>query len=70
MKIENNHIVCEKCGKRGPTANLITEMMKSAVQDFGWGYEWEHTQTTHIAHFYCSVCKLEFNTIDREDIPQ
>lgn len=63
MKLSPSHdsLVCEQCGKPGPIADTVQEMMRRAVQEQGFGYQWEHGSLYHTAHFYCPSCKAEFD---------
>jgi len=61
-------LVCEKCGREGPKARTFQEMMRRAVQEAGFGYEWEHAEL-HTAHFFCPTCKSEFDCVSDDDIP-
>ena len=57
---EQDCLVCEQCGKRGPVANTFQEMMRQAVQDERFGFFWEHSGL-HTARFFCQNCKSEFD---------
>ncbi len=65
LSAEQDCLVCEKCGRRAPVADTFQDMMKVAVLEARFGYYWEHGEI-HTAHFFCPVCKLEF---DREVTP-
>lgn len=60
LSTDRDCLVCEKCGRRGPAADTFQDMMRLAVQDAGFGFYWEHAGL-HTAHFFCKVCKSEFN---------
>ena len=58
---EQDCLICEQCGRRGPVADDFRDMMRLAVMEAGFGYSWEHHPGLHTAHFFCPACKLEFN---------
>jgi hypothetical protein len=63
--------ICEQCGKPGPQADTLQDMMLLAVEQAGWGYQWEDiADCDGVAHFYCRRCKAEFDCITEEDIPR